>query len=155
MLESQQGDGAIISGKVLDSSLRPCISVLNRYDANMSCVVGPNRIYYDASNGDDFKIHVPCDYLRMVKHPVLSCEQPMVEIYGVNLSNREWRNANDMDKFQRDREIDQNLMDPTSLQRSGMEAGFRAFFVLSEDLKGLGMQLEEALNPNTCLLDTR
>ena len=59
--------------------------------------MGPNRIYYDAANGDDYKVYVPQDYLRMSRHPLQSCQYPLIELYGVSVSERSWKNANDMD----------------------------------------------------------
>ena len=73
VFESANGEGAIIAGRVLDSNLKPCMSVLNRDDGREMCIIGPNRIYYDASNGEDYKIHVPADYLRMSRHPLIGC----------------------------------------------------------------------------------
>ena len=73
VLESQQGEGAIVTGRVIENNLKPCMVVINRDDPNMHCIIGPNRIYYDATNGDDFKVHVPNDYLGMSRHALLNC----------------------------------------------------------------------------------
>ena len=74
ILQGQQGEGAVISGKVLETSLKPCMVYLNPHDVNLSCILGPNRIYFDATNGDDYKVHVPDNYLQMSRHPLLSCQ---------------------------------------------------------------------------------
>lgn len=79
---------------------------LNPNDANLSCILGPNRIYYDASNGDDYKVHVPDNYLQMPRHPLLSCQQPVIEIYGVLTSNREYKLANDMSYLEKEHDVD-------------------------------------------------
>ena len=44
--DSGNQTGCIIVGKVLNSDLKPCMVVLNRNKTR--CIVGPNRIYYDA-----------------------------------------------------------------------------------------------------------
>ena len=106
ILEGQQNEGSIISGKVLDTSLRPCIVYLNSNDANLQCVIGPNRIYYDPTNGDDYKVYIPCEYLRMSRHPLNATTHPLVEVYAVLTTNREWKNANDMDFCAREHDID-------------------------------------------------
>lgn len=152
VFESQQGEGAIITGKVIDTSLKPCMVVLNRGDPNLHCIIGPNRIYYDATNGDDYKVHVPNDYLGMPRHSLLSCTQPLIEIYGVQTSNRDWKNAHEIDFCSKQHDADQRK-DPAQMTREGVGYEFRAFQVPSEDFKGLAMQMTEALSPTVCLLD--
>ena len=100
VFESGNSEGALIVGRVLDTGLKPCMAVLNREDQNLQCIVGPNRIHFDASNGDDFKIHVPEGYLKMKRHPLLGCQQPLIEIYVTSNSNRDCKLANNMDVYQ-------------------------------------------------------
>ena len=73
IFETQERDAAIIAGRVLDPSLKPCMVVLNRDQGNIQCVLGPNRIHYDASDGDEYKVLVPADYMRMSRHPIMAC----------------------------------------------------------------------------------
>ena len=108
VFEGQQGEGAIITGKVLDPSLKPCMVYLNPQDVNLSCILGPNRIYYDASNGDDYKVYVPNNYLQMSRHPLLSCQQPLIELHGVLTSNRQWKLANYLSDSAKELDVEQN-----------------------------------------------
>ena len=55
--------GSIIIGKMLNSTKKPVAVVLNRTVQGVPMtVVGPNRIYYDSLNGEEFKVHVPSGY---------------------------------------------------------------------------------------------
>lgn len=70
------------------------------------CVVGPNKIYFDASDGDDYKVHVPEGYLRKNRHPILGVNQPLIEIYCTLSSNRDCQLANTMDIYAAQTDID-------------------------------------------------
>ena len=74
--------------------------VLNRGD-HLQCIVGPNQIYYDASDGDEYKVCVPRDYLRLTRHPLLNCVKPSVEIFATSSSNRNCKLANSMNEQER------------------------------------------------------
>lgn len=58
-------------------------------------VVGPNRIYYDLLNGEEFKIFVPCNYnnLPVQLHPLVQA-QPTVEVYCIDVNDKSIRLAN-------------------------------------------------------------
>lgn len=101
IFECQQGEGTVIVGRVLDSSLKPCMAVLNRDENNLQCVVGPNRIYFDPSDGDEYKIHVPNNYLSMNRHPLLDCALPTIEIFRTQTSNRQLKLCNAMDVYEK------------------------------------------------------
>ena len=108
VLECTNGEGAIIVGRLLDSNLKPCFAVLNRDDRGMQCIVGPNRIYYDATDGDEYKIFVPSDYLRKTRHALLSCPQPLIEVYTTPSSNREFKLAGAMNIYEVQCDLDQS-----------------------------------------------
>ena len=72
VFEGQHDEGLIIYGKVIDPSLKPCYALLNR-NQQLQCVIGPNRIHYDAANGEDYRIHVPVEYARLPGDPLRSC----------------------------------------------------------------------------------
>ncbi len=91
----------MIVGRILDPSLKPCMAVINRDDHNLHCVVGPNRIYFDSSDGDEYKIHIPSDYLNMNRHPLLDCALPMIELFGTQISNRQLKLSNAMDVYEK------------------------------------------------------
>jgi hypothetical protein len=57
----QQDNSTIILGRVTDRFSVPCIVVLNRGKQTQT-VIGPNRIYYDSLNGDEFKVFLPHGY---------------------------------------------------------------------------------------------
>ena len=72
VFEGQSGEGSIIFGTVLDNNLKPCYAVLNR-GGPLHCVIGPNRIHFDASGGEDYRIHLPAEYARLPADPLRSC----------------------------------------------------------------------------------
>ena len=79
---------------MLDSGIKPCFALLNRDDASLQSVVGPNQIYYDATNGEDYKVLIPAGYLNMPRHPITDATQPLIEIYGIKNTNRSFKLAN-------------------------------------------------------------
>ena len=92
----------------MDPCLKPCMVVLNRGD-NSQCIVGPNQIYYDASDGDEYKVCVPRDYLRQARHPLLKCAKPSVEIFAISSGNRNCKLANSMNEYEKQSDADQNV----------------------------------------------
>ena len=125
--------------------------VLNRDQGDLQCVLGPNRIYYDSSDGDEYKVWVPADYLRMNRHPLISCPQPMIEVYGTSNNNRDVKLANKLEGMELNQDIDQS-QDPMNLRDRGVELGFRNFLVPQVDYIGLSMSIQEALATSTSLL---
>ena len=61
--------GYIIAGRALQIDVKPYMVVMNRGTANQ-CVLGPNRIYFDPMDGEQFKVLVPSDYLHSGRHPI-------------------------------------------------------------------------------------
>ena len=149
--ETQNRDSALIAGRVIDPAFKPCMVVLNRDQGELQCVLGPNRIYYDSSDGDEYKVWVPADYLRMNRHPLISCPQPMIEVFGTSNNNRDVKLANTLEGMALNQDIDQS-QDPMNLGNRGVELGFRNFLVPEVDYIGLSMSLQEALSPSTSLL---
>ena len=62
--------------------------------------MGANRIYYDPSDGDEYKVFVPADYMRMSRHPLLNQAMPTIEVYTTLMSNRRVKLANVMDIYE-------------------------------------------------------
>jgi hypothetical protein len=84
---SHQQDGStIILGRVTDSSSVPCFVVLNR-GTQTQTVIGPNRIYYDSLNGDEFKVHLPHGFCGQQFSPLLGEQQPTIEVYSTSSKN--------------------------------------------------------------------
>jgi hypothetical protein len=89
-----EDSGCIIVGKMVNSSKKPFAAVLNRGIQGLPMVVvGPNRIYYDSLNGEEFKILVPNGYANLQIHPLMT-SQPLVEIYCVDSTDKSFYLAN-------------------------------------------------------------
>lgn len=74
-------DDSFFIGKMVNSAKKPVAAVLNRNISGLPMtVIGPNRIYYDSLNGEEFKIYLPAGYAHQHSHP-LSAAQPRLEIY--------------------------------------------------------------------------
>ena len=81
------------------------MAVLNRDDPRSRCIVGPNRVFYDSADGEEYKIFVPVDYLRNNTHPILNYPQPIIELYGTKIGNRELKLGNQMTPFEQQNDI--------------------------------------------------
>ena len=113
----------MIVGKVLDDYIKPCMVKLNR-GLRSETVVGSNRIYYESSSGDQFKVFVPRDYLRMNQHPIAHESQPLIEVYGTSSSNSQVKLAN---QFTSENDLENDQMyqqwDPMALMM-GQDSNF-------------------------------
>lgn len=88
-------------GKMVNQFKKPYAIVLNRgVQGCQMVVVGPNRIYFDRTSGDEFKVLVPCGYANMPAnlHPLLTI-QPIVEVYCVDKSESSVKFANEMGPY--------------------------------------------------------
>lgn len=90
MNSNSANSGCIIVGKMLDVNKRPFAAVFNR--GKQDCpmvVVGPNRIYFDYMNGDEFKIFIPNGYSNLPAHlHPLMVGQPTIEMYCVDSKDK-------------------------------------------------------------------
>ena len=65
MNQAYSESGCIIIGKMMSLDKKPFAVVLNRGIQGVPLViVGPNRIYYDSLNGDEFRVYIPNGYLN-------------------------------------------------------------------------------------------
>ena len=92
--------GCIILGKVLSSDQKPCFVVLNR-SKDYSCIIGPNKIYYDALSSQEYKVIVPPGYLNQLKNPLTDTDQPHIEVYGCIAGKTNIKLANHMNEMER------------------------------------------------------
>lgn len=81
-----QDSSTIILGRVTDTSSVPCFVVLNRGKQTQT-IIGPNRIYYDSLNGDEFKVLLPQGFCGQQFSALLNEAQPTIEVYSTSLKN--------------------------------------------------------------------
>lgn len=73
-------------GRVVDTGSVPCFVVLNRGMSSQT-IIGPNRIYYDSLNDDEFKVFLPHGYQGLQQNPLLNEVQPTIEVYSTSSKN--------------------------------------------------------------------
>ena len=121
--------GAVVVGKVIEADLKPCMIVLNR-NKKAPCIIGPNRIYYDALQSQEFKVLVPPNFGGMRLNPFETESQPQIEVYGTQSNNKSIKLANELSAYELEKDIDQKV-DPQTVP--GVKHGYTSFLIIQKD----------------------